>query len=252
MPNFNDDLFLGSAYAPNMEGMTVPAGALGSSPMTAGVGPMGRVYLWDAVPLVLQTAGLAGSQNPGSGGSFTLTAGTGVTARVRSDGVTEYVLDMPRCVTITAAGANTAAYTVTGYDLYGVRMTGNIAAPSTSTTASTKAFKTIISITNNNATAGTNGLTCGYNDKLGLPLRASVVTYVTNVKWDAVLAADAGTFVAADATDPATAATTDVRGCYTPSSAANGTRRLVMTIAMPAIAVGPQATRLGAFGVVQA
>ena len=249
MPRFGDDIFLGSAYGPNPAD---PAGAVNPSPMEAGVGPMGRVYIWDTVPLTLQTNGLATSQNPGSGGSFTLTAGTGVTAVVDANGVTRYVLDVPRCVTITAAGANSAAYRVTGYDAYGQLMTANIAAPSSSTVASTKAFKSIISVTNTNATAGTNGLTVGFNDKLGLPVRVTDVGYVTSVKWNATLAQDAGTFVAADTTDPATSATTDVRGCYTPSSAANGTKRLIMTIALPAIAVGPQATRVGAFGVTQA
>lgn len=251
MPQFSDDLYLGNfegAYAPDMEGAT---SSRGGSLMATGVGPMGRVYVFDVVPLTLQAAGLATSQNPASGGSFTLAAGTGVTARTRADGVVEYVLDTPRSVTITAAGANTASYQITGYDAYGQLMTSNVAAPSTSTVATTKAFKTVISVTNNNATIGANGLTVGFNDKLGVPVRVASVVYVVNVKWDAALAQDAGTFVAADATSPATAATTDVRGQYTPSSAANGTRRLVMTIALPALAVGPNSTRLGAFGVPQ-
>jgi hypothetical protein len=244
----SDDLFLGPAIGPN------PLfGSDGNpAPMSQGVGPMGRVYIWDTVPLTLQAAGLASSQNPGSGGSFTLTAGTGVTARTRADGTIEYVLDVPRCVTVTATGANTATYRITGYDVFGQPMTQLLAAPSTSTVATTKAFKTIISVTNANATAGTNGLTVGFNDKLGIPVRLLDVGYITSVKWAGVLAADAGTVVAADVTDPATASTTDVRGCYTPSSAANGSRRLVMTIAVPAIGSGPQATRVGAFGVTQA
>lgn len=245
----SDDLFLGQAIGPN------PLfGSDGNpAPMSQGVGPMGRVYIYDVVPLTLQAAGLASSQNPGSGAAFTLTAGTGVTARTRPDGTIEYVLDTPRCVTLTAAGANTATYRVEGYDLYGQFLTANLAAPSTSTVATTKAFKTVTRIININATAGTNGITAGFNDKLGLPVRVPNVAYVISVKWDSTLADNAGTFVAADTTDPATAATTDVRGCYTPAgSAANGTRRLVMAIAMPALAVGPQATRVGAFGVTQA
>lgn len=243
MPQYSDDLYLGPAVAGG------PASA-GPSPMP-GVGPLGRVYLFDVAPVTLQAAGLASSQNPGVSGSFTLTAGTGVTARVRGDGVTEYVLDTPRCVTITATGANTATYQVVGYDAYGQRMTFTYAAPSTSTVASTKAFKTIISVNNLNATAGTNGLTVGFNDKLGLPVAVTDVAYVIAVKWNQTLADDAGTFVAADATTPATATTTDVRGCFTPSSAANGTKRLVMAIGVPAIAAGPNATRVGAFGVTQ-
>ncbi len=245
MPQFSDDLYLG----PVIRGGVASDGP---SPMDVGIGPLGRVYVFDVVPLTLQTAGLASSQNPASGASFTLTAGTGVTTSVDATGMTRYVLDTPRCVTITAAGANTATYKVTGYDVYGQPMTQNLAAPSTSTVATTKAFKSIISVTNINATLATNGLTVGFNDKLGLPVRVTDVGYVIAAKWAATLAADAGTFVAADTTDPATASTTDVRGCYTPSSAANGTRRLVMAIAVPAIGCGPNATRVGALGVTQA
>lgn len=241
----SDDLYLGTAYAPGND----PANP---TVQDLGVGPMGRVYLWDVVPLTLNTAGLATSANPGSGAGFTLVAGTGVTARTRADGVIEYVLDTPRCVTATAAGANSATYLVTGYDQYGQRMTAALAAPSSSTTATTKAFKTIISVANNNATATTNGVTIGFNDKLGLPVACTNAAYIINVKWDATLAANAGTFVAADAT-AATASTTDVRGCYTAAgNAANGARRLVMLIGLPAIASGSNATRAGAYGVPQA
>lgn len=246
MPQFSDDLYLGSA--PTLIAGPDSAG----NPGGTGIGPLGRVYVFDVVPLTLQAAGLATSQNPGSGASFTLTAGTGVTQSTDAFGNTIYVLDTPRCVTLTAAGANTATYTITGYDNLGQRMTATPGAPSTSTVATTKAFKSILSVTNANATAGTNGLTVGFNDKLGLPVRVTNAAYIMSVKWNSALAQDAGTFVAADTTDPATASTTDVRGCYTPSSAADGSKRLVMTIALPAIACGPNATRVGALGVTQA
>lgn len=244
MPQFSDDLFLGTAPAGSSAGDGNP------SPMGIGVGPLGRVFIYDIVPLTLQTNGLATSQNPGSGASFALTAGTGVTAQV-VNGVTRYVLDVPRRITITAAGANTATYLVSGYDVYGQPMSQLLAAPSTSTVTTLKAFKSITSVTNANATAGTNGLTVGFNDAFGLPFRLLAVPYIVSVKWDTALAQDAGTAVAADTTSPATTATGDVRGVYTPSSAANGTRRLVMTMAIPAIACGPQATRIGALGVTQ-
>ena len=96
MPQYSDDLFLG----PAVSGGPVSAG---SSPMTVGVGPLGRVYVYDVVPVTLGATLLATSQNPTSGGSFTLTAGTGVTSRLRADGTTELVLDCPRNVTVTAA-----------------------------------------------------------------------------------------------------------------------------------------------------
>lgn len=242
MPQFSDDIYLGTALVPSTSGSN-------PSPMTQGVGPLGRVYVFDVVPLALQTNGLSTAATPGAAGNLTLTAGTGVTLRARADGTNEYVLDTPRCVTVTAAGANAATFIIYGYDQYGQSMSQAIAAPSTSTVATTKAFKTVTRIAISGA-AG-SAITAGFNDKLGLPLRVTDVGYVVSVKWAATLAADAGTFVAADTTSPATTSTTDVRGCYTPSSAANGTRRLVMTIALPALAVGPDATRTGAVGVDQ-
>jgi len=238
----SDDLMLG----PVVSGVS---NTTGPSPMELGVGPMGRVYIFDVVPVTLQAAGLASSQNPGSGASFTLTAGTGVTTTVDSSGTTRYVLDTPRCVTVTATGANTATYTITGYDQYGQRMTQTIAAPSTSTVATTKAFKSIISVTNANATAGTNGLTVGFNDTLGLPYRVLSRDYIT-FNYNATVGLLAAVTVAD--TNTATASTGDVRGTVTLASAADGVKRLVATIAMPGIACGPSATRAGALGVTQA
>ncbi len=248
MPQFDDDMRLGPVVLPAAE----PSGAANPSPMARGVGPLGRVFVYDIVPVALLANGLATSQNPASGGAFTLTPGAGVSSVTRPDGSTELVLDVPRRVTITAAGANTATYKVTGRDVYGQLMTQDLAAPSTSTVTTTKAFSSIISVTNRNSTAGTNGLTVGFNDGFGLPYRVTEAGYVVSVKWAGALAQDAGTFVAADTTSPASVSTGDVRGVYTPSSAANGSRRLVMTIALPAAAAGPQATRVAAAGVDQA
>lgn len=239
----SDDLMLG----PVVPGASNTAGP---SPMELGVGPMGRVFIYDVVPLVLQVAGLAASQNPGSGASFTLTAGTGVTARTRADGTVEYVLDVPRSVTIKATGANTATYTITGYDVYGQRMSQTLAAPTTSTVTSTKMFKTVVSVTNANAAAGTNGLEVGYSDLIGLPYRLLSRDYVVGSNFNATAVA-LSAYTVADQTSPATTSTTDVRGYITLPSAADGTKRLVAAMAIPAIACGPNATRVGAVGVTQ-
>ena len=56
----------------------------------------------------------------------------------------------------------------------------------------------------------------------------------------------------AGGTTTAASTTGDVRGTYVPSSATNGTSRIVMSIACNAIQVGPNATRTGALGVTQA
>jgi len=245
--HISDDLMLGPAWA-GTAGNTA-----GPSPMELGVGPMGRVYVFDSQPLTLQAAGLASSQNPGSGASFTLTAGTGVTARTRANGTVEYVLDVPRSVSITAAGANTATYTVSGYDVYGQAMSQTLAAPSTSTVKTTKMFKTVTSVTNANATAGTNNLTVGYGDDIGLPVRVTELGYILSASFNgAAVTVNSTNFGVADVTSPATTSTTDVRGYIKAAGGTNdGTKRWVIAIALPAIAVGPNATRVGAYGVTQ-
>jgi hypothetical protein len=112
-----------------------------------------------------------------------------------------------------------------------------------------KAFFQIRSITISGSPVVT--VAVGTTDILGIPVRMTNVAYTASVRWDSTLAEDAGTFVAA-VTTTATTTSGDVRGTYVPSSATNGTKRLVMGILLPAIAVGPQATRTGALGVTQA
>jgi hypothetical protein len=224
MPQFSDDLYLGPVFR---------GGAVsdGSSPMEIGIGPMGRVYVFDVVPLTLQTSGLATAQAVASAKNLTLTAGTGVTTSV-VNGETRYVLDTPRAVSLDSSGAGdtTQTATVYGYDLYGQPMSEAVALNGVTEVYTTKAFKSVTRIAISAATAG--NINAGFNDKLGLPVRVTDAGYIVSVKWAGALAADAGTFVAADVTSPATTTTDDVRGTYTPSSAANGTRRLVMTIAV--------------------
>lgn len=242
-----DNLFMGRAYAPDFEGAF---GTRGPSPQTLGVGPMGRTYTYDIVPLTLQTAGLAALQTTAGAGNFTLTAGTGVTATVDPTGTTRYVLDVPRAVTLTSAGNISAVtFTITGYCSFGNPMTQTLAGPNANTVATTKAFKSITSVAVSGA-VGTN-TSVGFNDKFGLPIAVSDAGYLVHVGWAGALARDAGTFVAADATT-ATSTTGDTRGTYTPSSAANGSRRLAITIACTELQVGPTSTTAGAFGVTQA
>ena len=50
----------------------------------------------------------------------------------------------------------------------------------------------------------------------------------------------------------ATNATGDVRGTFAPTTAANGSRRLVIAIGLTAIQAGPNATQVGAIGVTPA
>jgi hypothetical protein len=211
---------------------------------------MGRTYTYDIVPLTLQTAGIAALQTLAGAGNFVLTAGTGATQVVNAYGETVIQLDVPRAVTFTSAADISAVnMTITGRDQYGVLLTQVRAGPNANTVATTKTFFQIISVAAS-AAVGTN-TSVGFNDTLGLPYRITDGGYIVKAGWAGALAQDGGTFTAADATTPATTATGDVRGRYLPSSAANGTRRLVFTYVIPGIGSGPNATDTGLYGVTQ-
>jgi hypothetical protein len=112
--------------------------------------------------------------------------------------------------------------------------------------AGKKAFTTITSVS---VSADVTSATVGTGDVFGLPFRVMDGGYLVRVGWDSAIADNAGTFVAADATSPATATTGDPRGTFDPSSAANGSRRLVIAMALTGIQVGPDATDVGVYGV---
>jgi len=219
------------------------------SPMSLGVGPLGRIYVWDTIPQTLQTANIAASQAPAASGSLTLTAGTSAKSFVRADGTTVIQLDVPRALQVNSS-TTARTFTVSGYDYYGQAMTESIVVATAGTPKfGKKAFYQVSSVTiSGSATA----VTVGTSDVLGLPVRVIDGGYVIDPGWAGAISSDAGTFVAADTTNPATSTTGDVRGTYQPSTATNGSSRLVVSIAVPAIAVGPNATRTGALGVTQA
>jgi len=226
--------------------------ALGDpSPMDLGVGPLGRIYVWDVVPAAKVTNNIATASAYTS--SITLTAGTSATLVTRADGTSAIQLDCPRAVAVTI-GAGTITnrnVTINGYDYYGQAMSEVIATGTTQSTTvnGKKAFFQISSASVSGAVGATIAL--GTTDILGIPVRVTDADYVARVGWNNTLAADAGTFVAA-VTTTATTTSGDVRGTYVPSSAADGAKRLVMGILIPAIACGPNSTRTGALGVTQA
>ena len=233
------------------------AGLNDPSPMEVGVGPLGREYVWDVIPQTLQAANIAASQTPVAAGNLTLTAGTSAKSVTRTDGTTVLQLDCARAVQLTTVSGTISTsrnLTVSGYDYYGQPMTEVIATGTTSSAvanvAGKKAFYQISSIAINGSLPV--AITVGTTDILGFPLRTFDAGYVVRVGWNNTLANDAGTFVVADMTTPATSTTGDIRGTYVPSSATNGIKRLVVVIALPGIATGPNANRTGALGVTQA
>jgi len=218
------------------------------SPMSVGVGPMGRVYIWDTIPQALQTNNIAASQAPSGAGALTLTAGTGVTSVVRADGTTVLQLDVPRALQVNCS-TTARAFTVTGYDYYGQAMSEviTVATPGTAVFG-LKAWYQVSSVT---IAGSATAAVVGTSDVLGFPVRVIDAGYLISNIWNNTLDNDAGTFAAA-VTATATSTTGDVRGTYKPSSATNGSKRLVCAIAIPAIGSGPNATRQGALGVTQA
>jgi hypothetical protein len=248
MPQFSDDLFLGAAQT--YMGTNSNSNLGDPSPMDLGVGPVGRIYVWDTVPLTKGAANIAAASAYTA--AITLTAGTGVTSVVRSDGVTALQVDVPRALSITI-GAGTITnrnVTITGYDYYGQPMSEVIATGTTQSTTvnGKKAFFQIISASVSGSVGAT--VSIGTADIFGSPVRFNDKGYLARVGWNDTLAENAATVVDADATT-ATTTTGDVRGTVAPSTAADGTKRLVVAVLLTAIQAGPNATRLGALGVNQ-
>ena len=251
MPQFSDDLFLGSAQT--YMGVNTNSALGDPSSMDLGVGPVGRIYVWDTVPAAKAANNLVTSTTPTVAGSLTITAGAGVTAVTLSNGSTAYQLDVPRAVSVaTASGTHASAnLTVSGYDYYGQAMSEVIASSASASTTvnGKKAFFQITGITISGGTTG--AITVGTTDILGCPVRFNNKGYIARCGWNDVLAEDAATVVDADATT-ATTTTGDVRGTVVPSSACDGAKRLVVAVLLTAIQCGPNATRAGALGVTQA
>lgn len=218
------------------------------SPMDLGVGPLGRIYVWDIVPQAAVTNNIAASQTAAAAGAVTLTAGTSVRSVTTAGGASVLQLDCPRAVKVNCS-TTARAFTVSGYDYYGQAMSEIITVAVAGTAVTGK--KAFFQISGATIAGSATAVVIGTSDKLGIPVRVFNASYVASVKSNDALAQDAGTFVAAD-TATATTTTGDVRGTYAPATASDGIVRTTMGILLPAIAVGPNATRVGALGVTQA
>lgn len=246
----SDDIFLGTAF---IGGSNVsPSGD--PSPMTTGVGPLGRVYCLDVVPA---TSGTTVNQNqicPSANlpaGNLVCTAnGTTSTAGTDPFGNQIVILDCPRNIAIySAANHSGSTLLVSGYDQYGFAMSELITGPNATTVFGTKCFKSVKSVFSSGAIA--SACVVGFGTSIGLPFRVTDLGYVLRVAYNqTAITIDSTLCKVADVTSPATTTTTDVRGMIT-VGATDGTKRLVATFMIPALGSGPNATRIGAAGVTQ-
>ena len=248
MPQFSDDLYLGTAYPGG------PYGSGGPSNMTMGVGPLGRIYTFDLVPAASNTTTgqneICTSANLPAG-ALTLTAnGTTTTNGTDPHGDAVVVLDCERTVAAySAANLSAQTLTIVGYDRFWKKLSQTITAPNATTVQTTKAFKYIESVTSSGAIA--SAIVVGIGTYVSIPFRLTDLGYVTNLMYNQTAITINSTNVkVADTTDPATTSTTDVRGLVSLGQT-DGTKRLVMGMLLPALAVGPNATRIGALGVTQ-
>lgn len=238
----NDDLYMGTAVIPVAQSAANPT-------LQYAAGPLGRIYFYNIVPLTKQAANVAALAALTIATAMTLAAGTGATSGVAPDGSgrTVIVLDVPRAVALTStANLSGVNITIVGFDTYGRQITQTRAGPNNTTVNTLKAFKSVLSVTPDATNAGT--MSVGTADIFGLPFAAIDAGYIMP-KWNNTLAQDAGTFVAAVTTDPNTAAIGDTRGTYAPSSASDGSKRLVVWHHLTGSQCGPNATTVSAIGV---
>ena len=238
MPQYSDDLWLGAATGPQSQGWAGPGAVF------AGVGPLGRVYIYDIVPATISATAVCAAQAVAAAGNATIN-GTSATGGVAT-------FNCCRNVSIVSSSASdtTQTVTVTGTDFWGQAQTSLLTINGTTTVNGNKGFKTITRVAVSAVFVG--NLSVGMGDTFGLPYKVTDAGYLTRTGWAGAVADNAGTFTAAD-TATATASTGDVRGTFLPAtSASNGTRRLVIGIGLTAIAAGPDATQVGAIGVVPA
>ena len=238
MPQFSDDLWLGGATGPQSQGWAGPG------QVYEGVGPLGRVYIYDIVPATISATAVCAAQAVAAAGNATIN-GTSAASGVAT-------FNCARNVSIVSSSASdtTQTVTVTGTDYWGQAQTSRLTINGTTTVNGLKGFKTITAVYVSAVFVG--NLSVGMGDTFGLPYKVTDAGYLLRTGWAGAVADNAGTFTAAD-TATASVTSGDVRGTFLPAtSASNGSRRLVIAIGLTAAAAGPDATQTGAIGVTPA
>jgi hypothetical protein len=173
----------------------------------------GGVRISFGAPALAVAAGILSAQSIAVAGS------------VQAASLLSSTLDAPygRNLTYVASGASTATITVDGWDYLNQPMSEQVTLNGATPVVGKKCFKYLRQITNT-VTAATT-INVGPGATVGLPYKALSVYAETT---DSALAA-AGTLIAADLTDPATATTGEPRGAYTSTTAFNGAKVITAT-----------------------
>jgi hypothetical protein len=253
------------------------------------MGMLNNVASIDYIPAATSSNGIVASAQAVAGTNLTITAtgagviSTTITAPETGQAVSVFALDSTaayvqfgqsgqvamwnpaagtgRCISIVlSSNLDAGSYFVAGRDMYGFKMTEQIATNSSNTITGKKAFKYISAISPSSTVTST-GVIVGYTDIYGFPaavnyvgqnafisLSSNAFTYNT-----ASVILSSGTVTLASTAATQTSTTPDVRGTFTSSLASNGAIRLQITQNFtPAILAGiSPATSSAIFGAPQ-
>lgn len=250
MPQHDDDIYLGQVYP----GGKI-FGSASATQMLRGIGPAGRVYCIDLDrPLTADASAVCAAQAIAGAGNALINGTVSFLDQTLGQRIAQFTQNTkvgicPQMVS-TNAGDMTQSVLVIGRDIYGARMSQQKTINGVTPVNFTKAFKWVDSVVVSAAMAG--NLTLGTRDAFGFPIFVLEGGHVIKVGWGNVYGPDPGTVTTGDLTNPASSSTNDTRGFYEPSSAADGTKRLTLTLMLTDGAVGASAQRKFAFGVLQA
>ena len=145
------------------------------------------------------------------------------------------------CISAASIGSGTTNVTVTGYDIWGNRMTEYLSANGTTVVNGKKAFKYILSVVTASTAATTvtpANIQIGLSDVFGVNLRMDKAEYL-QVAWNGCTPTTNAGFTTA-LTTTSNATTADVRGTINASTLAvatvastNGARRLTVIMNVP-------------------
>lgn len=183
-------------------------------PTVATVGSYGPAFAVNAATATATVAGqgpVVGVANYYSVSASIAAAGSAVLAATTPD--------LPR--NVVGAWTTSSTVVVTGKDYYGNTQTES------QTGSSFTGKKTFSSITSITSSASITAATFGTGNVLGLPVRVNSGDFAAAYFNDTT---DAGTFVQADITQPATSTTGDVRGTYAPAGTLNGVKYLTAVL----------------------